>query len=55
MSDNGWYVSKAYNQRMESHIREENIIGRLIIQPELDIGYSENYWNGEQPEYSSEI
>jgi hypothetical protein len=32
---------------------EENIIGRLIIQPELDIGYSENYWNGEQPEYSS--
>ena len=34
---------------------EENIIGRLIIQPELDIGYSENYWNGEQPEYSSGI
>jgi hypothetical protein len=32
---------------------EENIIGRLIIQPELDIGYSEDYWDGEQPEYSS--
>lgn len=32
---------------------EENIIGRLIIQPELDIGYSEDYWNGEQPEFSS--
>lgn len=32
---------------------EENIIGRLIIQPELDIGYTEDYWNGEQPEYSS--
>ena len=33
---------------------EENIIGRLIIQPpELDIGDTEDYWNGEQPEYSS--
>lgn len=32
---------------------EENIIGRLIIQPDLDIGYSEEYWNGEQPEFSS--
>lgn len=32
---------------------EENIIGRLIIQPELDIGYTEDYWNGEQPEFSS--
>ena len=30
---------------------DENIIGRLIIQPDLDIGYSEDYWNGEQPEY----
>tara|TARA_B100000424_G_scaffold267873_1_gene261555 strand:+ start:221 stop:874 length:654 start_codon:yes stop_codon:yes gene_type:complete len=34
---------------------EENIIGRLIIQPELDIGYSEEYWNGEQPQVSSGI
>ena len=32
---------------------DENIIGRLIIQPDLDIGYSEDYWNGEQPEFSS--
>jgi len=32
---------------------EEDIIGRLIIQPELDIGYTEDYWNGEQPEFSS--
>ena len=31
----------------------EDIIGRLIIQPELDIGYTEDYWNGEQPKYSS--
>jgi hypothetical protein len=32
---------------------EENIIGRLIIQPEMDIRNSEDYWNGEQPEFSS--
>lgn len=32
---------------------EEDIIGRLIIQPDLDIGYSEEYWNGEQPGFSS--
>ena len=26
---------------------------RLIIQPDLDIGYTEDYWDGEQPGYSS--
>ncbi len=30
---------------------EENILGRLILKPEYDIEFTEDYWNGEQPEY----